>query len=269
MIHRALTITFLGTGTSHGVPMIGCDCDVCRSENPRNKRTRCSALVECGVKRILIDTSPELRLQAIREGIDRIDAIIYTHAHVDHLFGLDDCRRFNEVSGMPIPIYGSESTLNSLRRVFDYAFRPGVQVGGGLPVLELHEISGPFEAAGVEIMPIHIHHGRLPILGFRIGDMAYVTDCSSIPEPSMEQLQGLELMVLGVLRPKPHPTHFSLSEGLEVVGKLKPRRALFTHIAHRLDHEQTNRLLPEGVELAYDGMKVKAGRCTEFEEQRS
>jgi phosphoribosyl 1,2-cyclic phosphate phosphodiesterase len=252
-------LTFLGTGTSHGVPVIGCDCDVCRSTDPKNKRTRCSALVESDGHRILIDTSPELRLQVIREGIDRIDAVVYTHAHVDHLFGLDDCRRFNEITGLPLPVYGSASTLDIVRRVFDYAFMPGVQVGGGLPVLELHEISGPFQAAGIEITPVPIRHGRLHILGFRIGDLAYLTDCSSIPDDSIPLLEGLDLLVLGVLRPHPHPTHLSLSEGLDVVGKLRPKRALFTHISHRLDHNETNRLLPTGVELAYDGMRVTMG----------
>lgn len=252
-----LTLTFLGTGTSHGIPMVACECEVCLSDDTRNKRTRCSALIEKNGQRLLIDTSPELRLQVTRERIRRIDAIIFTHAHADHLFGLDDCRRFNEATGRPMPIYGSESTLNCIYRVFDYAFRPGVQVGGGLPVLEPREITGPFEAAGMQVLPIPIRHGRLHIFGFRIGDLAYVTDCSSIPDSSKEMLTGLDLLVLGVLRHRPHPTHLSLEQGLEVVRALQPKQALFTHISHKLDHDITNKMLPENVRLAYDGQKVE------------
>lgn len=253
-----MKITFLGTGTSHGVPMIGCDCKVCRSGDAKNQRTRCAAIVEVNGVNLLIDTPPELRIQALRENIHRVDAVLFTHAHADHLFGLDDIRRFNDLSGMPMPCYGLEDTLKTVRVAFEYAFVP-TQVGGGKPSLDLISVNGPFEVSGVRITPIPVFHGRLPILGYRIGDLAYVTDCSRIPAASYELMRGVDTLVLGVIRHEPHETHFSISQGLAVVEKLKPRQTFFTHIAHRLEHEATNNALPADVQLAYDGQQWVIG----------
>lgn len=250
-----MKITFLGTGTSHGVPMIGCECAVCKSADPRNQRMRCSCMIEINKNVIVIDTPPEFRLQIVREKVKHLDAVLFTHAHADHVFGLDDVRRFNDLSGKFIPCYANAETLKIIRKAFDYVFIP-TQIGGGIPMLELVDVTGPFEVAGVDVTPIPIRHGKLDIYGFRIGDFAYVTDCSHIPESSMELLQGLHTLVLGVIRHEPlHNTHFTVSQGLAVVDALKPKNAIFTHITHKLDHEETNDFLPDGVQLAYDGMQ--------------
>ena len=250
-----MKITFLGTGTSHGVPVIACDCEVCKSKYPKNARTRCSCLIEVSGKSILIDTPPELRLQLLREDVRRVDSLLFTHSHADHIFGLDDIRRFNDISGRAIPIYGNSETLVALRQAFEYVFVP-TQLGGGKPMLDLIEVDGPFEAAGVPVTPIPIYHGRLKILGYRIGDFAYVTDCSRISEHSMDMLRGLHTLVLGVIRHEPHETHFTISQGVSLVEKLQPSCTYFTHITHKLDHEKTNAALPNGVQLAYDGLQL-------------
>jgi phosphoribosyl 1,2-cyclic phosphate phosphodiesterase len=250
-----LRVTFLGTGTSHGVPMIGCDCAVCRSDDPHNVRTRSSVLIEIDGVSLLIDTPPDLRGQVLRENVRRIDAILFTHAHADHLFGLDDVRRFNDLSGAVMPCYGLDETLRTIRRVFEYVFVP-TQVGGGKPELELMPVNAPFAVNGVTITPVQVLHGKLNVLGYRIGDFAYVTDVSAIPDASLELLTGLDVLVLGVLRPQPHETHFSVDEGLAVVETLQPKSAYFTHIAHKLDHQTTNAALPPNVRLAYDGLQI-------------
>lgn len=250
-----MRVTFLGTGTSHGIPMIGCDCSVCRSNDPHNKRTRASVYIEEGEAALLIDTPPELRIQVIREGIRRVDAVLFTHAHADHMFGLDDVRRFNDISGHPMACYGMESTLGTVRQAFEYAFVP-TQNGSSKPAIDLVPIESDFSVAGVDVRPVPVVHGRMKVLGYRIGDFAYVTDVSHIPEPSMEMLCGLEVLVLGVLRPQPHETHFSVGEGLEAIEALKPRTAYFTHVSHKLDYESTNSWLPSNVRLAYDGLQI-------------
>ena len=250
-----MKVTFLGTGTSHGIPMIGCDCAVCRSDDPKNKRTRASALVEVDGVNLLIDTPPDLRNQALRENIWRVDAILFTHAHADHVFGLDDVRRFNDLSGAVMPCYGSEHTLRTIRRTFEYVFVP-TQVGGGKPALDLMPVITQFAVNGVAVTPVQVLHGKLDVLGYRIGDFAYITDVSSIPDASMELLAGLDVLVLGVLRPQRHETHFSVDEGLSVVEALRPKSAFFTHIAHKLDYETTNAALPPHIRLAYDGLQI-------------
>lgn len=250
-----MRVTFLGTGTSHGVPMIGCECPVCTSNDPRNSRTRCSVYVEVDGVRLLIDTAPELRIQAVREKIKDVNAVLFTHCHADHLFGLDDVRRFNQLSGRPLPCYGNAETLSTIRQAFDYVFKP-TQIGGGKPSLDLCEIDGAFDVQGVNITPIPILHGMLDILGYRIGDFAYITDCSHIPKSSECLLENLDTLVLGVLRHEPHETHFSVSQGLAVIERLEPGRTFFTHIAHKLDHNTTNRALPPNVQLAHDGLKI-------------
>jgi len=250
-----MELVFLGTGTSHGVPMIGCDCPVCTSNDPRNHRTRTSAFLNVDGIHLLIDTAPELRLQAIREHITRVDALLFTHSHADHLFGLDDVRRFNDLGGNHLRCYGSGETLKTIRRAFEYVFVP-TQIGGGKPALELVEVTAPFTVDGLEVTPIPIWHGAMPVLGYRIGNLAYVTDCSRIPESSSELLSNLDVLVLGVLRVEPHETHFCLDEGLAVVEELAPERAFFTHVSHRMDHETTDLSLPDGVQLAYDGLRI-------------
>ena len=251
-----MKITFLGTGTSQGVPLIGCECAVCCSNNPKNNRTRSSAIIEANDINILIDTTPEMRIQALREKIHRVDAILFTHSHADHLFGLDDIRRFNEMTRKPMPCYGTSDTINTMRNAFNYAFGRIVQVGGGIPSIIPIEVDGPFEVHGVPVVPIPVFHGRLQILGYRIGDLAYITDCSKIPDVSNNLLQNLDTLILGVIRHEPHPTHFSISQGIEVVEQLHPKRAYFTHIAHQLDHEETNLNLPNNICLAYDGLQL-------------
>jgi phosphoribosyl 1,2-cyclic phosphate phosphodiesterase len=253
----AARITFLGTGTSHGVPAIGCRCATCLSDDPRDQRWRPSILIElAGGATVLVDTAPDLRAQALKFGITRIDAVLYTHAHADHLLGLDDIRRFNEIQGGPVSCYGDRPTLTELRRTFAYAFRPG-QAGGGIPRLNLVAIEGPFALGGTEIVPVPVMHGELPILGFRVGSFAYLTDCNLIPEASWALLRGVRHLALDALRERPHPTHFSLSEALAVVARLKPDRAWLTHICHDLPHAATSARLPAGVMLAYDGLRVE------------
>lgn len=252
-----MRVTFLGTGTSHGVPMIGCDCSVCQSRDPHDQRMRTSILVESGGTSLLVDTTPDLRTQALRHGVRRVDAILYTHAHADHLFGLDDVRRFNAVNGGAMPIYAREDTLAEIRQRFGYVFGGGRAPGGGLPELRLWTIGGRFCVGGQEVVPVPIMHGAREILGFRFGPLAYLTDCSGIPEASLKLLIGLDTLVLDALRRRPHPTHFSVSQAVAMAARIKARQTYFTHIAHDLGHEETSATLPPGVALAYDGLVLQ------------
>ncbi len=255
-------LVFLGTGTSHGVPMIGCGCATCTSGNPKNRRTRCSVALGLPEGNLLIDTTPELRLQLLRERIGRIDAVLYTHAHADHLFGLDDVRIFPIYLGHALPIYCREEVEEVIRRAFAYAFDPAVQAfpAGGIPKLEFRRLGDEaFEVLGARVVPIRLLHGRFRVLGFRIGDVAYCTDTSEIPAESFPLLEGLDVLILDCLRREPHPTHLSLEEALAVARRLAPRRTVFTHMCHRLEHEAISGELPPGVELAYDGMRIGLG----------
>jgi phosphoribosyl 1,2-cyclic phosphate phosphodiesterase len=249
-----MRVLFLGTGTSHGVPAIQCRCAVCTSPDPRNVRARCAVVVSEGGRSVLIDTPPELRHQAIRFHLERVDAVLFTHAHADHIFGLDDIRRFNDLQGGEMPCYGSAETLADIERAFRYAFVE-TQAGGGKPRLQLHTITaGPLTAAGIEVEAIPILHGKLPVFAYRFGSFAYVTDASEIPPASRDRLRGVDTLVLGALRHREHPTHFSVAQALEAVADLAPRRAFFTHMAHDLEHRATEAELPAGVRLAYDGL---------------
>ncbi|MGH7635849.1 MAG: MBL fold metallo-hydrolase, partial [Gemmatimonadaceae bacterium] len=253
-----LRVTFLGTGTSHGVPMIGCSCDVCRSPDPRDQRLRPSVLIETNDGlRLLVDTTPDLRQQALRAGLDRVDAILFTHAHADHVMGLDEVRRFNVLSGRPMPVFASASTQVDLRRTFAYVFESDAPKGGGVPDLRLWTIGGPFSIGGLEVTPVPIDHGPWHILGFRFGAFAYLTDCSRIPDSSWPLLDGVHTVILDALRRRPHSTHFSVDEALAVVARLGAARAYFTHISHDLGHADTCAALPRGVELAYDGQVIE------------
>jgi phosphoribosyl 1,2-cyclic phosphate phosphodiesterase len=252
-------LTFLGTGTSHGIPVIGCGCAVCTSSDPHNRRYRPSVVVDWRGKRILVDTPPELRLQLLRAEVTHLDGLLFTHTHADHLFGLDDVRVFNARSGEALSVYGTAEVLDRIRQQFFYAF-VDTPLAGGKPQLNLRPIQltdRPFDVAGLPVQPIPVLHGPTPVLGFRFGNVAYVTDTNHVPEASYALLQDLEVLVLDALRERPHPTHFSVAEALAVVDRVKPRRAYFTHICHDLDHETTNRRLPAGVELAYDGLRVE------------
>jgi phosphoribosyl 1,2-cyclic phosphate phosphodiesterase len=253
------TFTFLGTGTSVGVPMLGCDCDVCHSPNPRNNRYRCAALVSTPRGRILIDTPPELRLQLLREHVGFVHAILFTHFHADHLFGLDDVRPFARHLNGPVPLYCTRDTERVIRHAFSYAFtHEAVNTGLYVPKLTFQTIgTDPFSVLGERVVPIPLHHGGFDVLGFRFGDVAYCTDVSAIPEASWPRLEGLRVLILDGLRPHPHPGHFSVGQALEVIARLKPKRAYLTHMTHELEHEATNRSLPPGVELAYDGLSFE------------
>jgi len=251
-------LLFLGTGTSHGIPVIGCACAVCRSEDPRNKRTRPSILVKFADRHVLVDTSTDFRWQMLANGVPRLDAILFTHAHADHVFGLDDVRRYNDLQREAIPCYATPDTAAILRRTFAYIFEadPPHAPGAGWPVVELNEVEGPFDLFGEGIVPVPIKHGPWDIVGYRVGGLAYLTDCSGIPDESRPLLADLDVLVIDALRHKPHPTHFSLEEALAEIAALKPRRAFLTHMCHDIEHETVNAALPDGVALAYDGLRV-------------
>ena len=245
----------LGCGTSHGVPMIGCRCATCRSTDPRDTRLRPSIYIDAGDRiRILVDTSIDLRQQALTHGLDRVDAVLFTHAHADHILGLDDLRGFNELQGRPMPCYGNAEAWRAIKRTFFYAFEGALQKGGGIPQLVAHEVEGPIDFSGVRVIPVPLWHGRLPILGYRVGNFSYLTDCNAIPDASWPLIAGSEIVILDALRDEPHETHFTLDEALAVVERLTPRRAYFTHMTHDLPYAATNARLPAGVELAYDGL---------------
>lgn len=252
-----LRVVFLGTGTSHGVPMIGCTCEVCTSKDPHDKRMRTSIVVQWADRALLIDTTPELRLQCLACGITRVDAILFTHQHADHITGLDDVRRFNAMQKTALPCYGSPATLHVLQRMFPYAFVDDPSYPSAKPHLTLHAIAGPLELFGLRITPIPLLHGRLPIFGYRIGRFAYCTDCSEIPEESYAMLADLDVLVLDALRRRPHPTHMNLEQAVAAAQRIGARQTLFTHIAHELMHERVNTELPPGMALAHDGQVIE------------
>lgn len=246
----------LGCGTSHGVPMVACDCAVCTSGDPRNHRTRCGILILGDEGTLLVDAPPELRLQLVRERVRRIDAVLITHSHADHIMGLDDVRRFNELTNSPMPIYGQRRTLEDVRRVFQYAFEPPAQEGGGLPAYDLVEAGAEVCVGDIQAATFEVLHGRLPVLGLRVGDFAYLTDVSHIPERAWQELLGLGTLVMDATRRAPHPSHFHLGKAVEVAMALNPRQTYFTHLSHDYDYEDTCAELPAGIDLAYDGLRI-------------
>lgn len=250
-----MKITFLGCGTSTGVPVIGCNCPVCLSEDLKNKRLRASILINYKGKNILIDTSTDLRLQALKYSITRIDAVLFTHPHADHLHGIDELRSFNHLQGKKIPCYGNKETIERIKGIFQYIFQDCEQ-DGWKPNLKTYIVNAPFSISRIAVCPIEVYHGSMKVLSFKIGKIAYVTDCNKIPEESMNKLTGLTLLILDALRHKPHSTHYNIDDAVEVVRRLKPKRAIFTHLSHHLDYEETNKNFPPGIELAYDGMEI-------------
>jgi phosphoribosyl 1,2-cyclic phosphate phosphodiesterase len=255
-------LVLLGTGTSVGVPTIGCGCSVCTSGHPKNQRTRCAALLGLPEGNLLIDTPPDLRFQLLRERVGIVHAVLYTHEHADHLFGLDDLRMMPFFLGHAVPLYCEEFVEQRIRKAYDYAFSQTQQTHkGAVPELVFRRITTqPFQALGLPITPIRLKHGpRFDVLGFRIGDVAYCTDTNFIPAESMALLQGLDVLILDGLRRRPHATHFCLDEAVAVARELGARRTLFTHVCHDLDHEQTNATLPDSMELAYDGQQIPLG----------
>jgi phosphoribosyl 1,2-cyclic phosphate phosphodiesterase len=249
-------LTFLGTGTSNGVPIIGCDCAVCRSSDPRDARTRSSAVLRAGNVTLLIDTATELRTQALRARLDRIDAVLMTHAHADHTGGFDDLRRFNEMQQEWLSVYCNRETAEMLRDRYAYTFVEQYPFFGGKPDLRLVEVDDPFVVDAVEVIPIPMLHGRLPILGFRAGDLAYLTDAKTIPESSRALLVGVDTLVINALRERQHPTHFNFDEALEFIDSIGPRQAFLTHISHETSHADIMAKMPDSVMPAHDGLTI-------------
>ena len=246
----------LGVGSSAGTPVVGCDCATCRSPDARNNRTRCSsAIVLPGGETILIDTGPDLRQQALREGLNRVDAVLYTHTHADHLHGIDDLRAFCQIQRRQIPLYGNHETMLHISNKFPYVIRePGSF--WELPVLSINRVSEPFELFGAKITPIPVKHGNSDILGYRIGNFAYITDVSVIPESSLDLLQDLDVLMLDCLRFEPHPTHINLEQSLDYAGLIKARQTYLIHMTHELEFVEASQRLPPMVRLGYDGLRL-------------
>ncbi len=248
------TLTVLGSGTSMGVPTIGCDCAVCRSQDPRDRRTRPSVMISYNGRHVMIDTTPDFREQALRENIKKLDAVLYTHTHADHILGIDDLRPLTYRH--KLPLYATPRACEFLRNMFRYIFEADYKFGG-LPQVDLQPIEGPVELFGARFEPVTVIHGDTPILGFRFGSAAYLTDHSQVPPETLEKLRDLDIPFLDALRYKPHPTHSTVEQSLKIVDAVKPKRTFFTHICHDLPHEATNAALPPDVRLAFDGMKLE------------
>lgn len=238
--------------------MIGCACQVCASPDPRDQRTRPSVYITLpDDTRLLVDTSPDLRLQALRHRVSRVDAVLYTHGHADHVLGLDEMRRFNHLQRERIPCFADPQTATELRRTFGYIFESDAPTGWGLPQIDLFPLVGPLCLGRQEVVPVPLWHGERRVYGYRIGRLAYLTDCSALPDEAWPLLDGLDVLVLDALRHRPHPTHLSLAQALEVAGRLGAGRTLFTHICHDLPHAETTASLPGEIDLAYDGLSVE------------
>jgi len=251
----SLRLTVLGSGTSTGVPVLGCHCAVCSSSDPRNNRTRCSVLLEWSGRKVLIDTATDFRQQALREGIEQIDSVLFTHAHADHVHGIDDLRTFTLRTGNAIPAYADRGVLDRLKGLFSYIFSES-DAPGYRPRLQVNEVVGPFDLFGQTVVPIPLLHGPGESLGYRVGNLAYIVDCSALPESSWRLLQGVEVLVIDALRFREHESHFSISEAIEVAKKLRVPRTLLTHLTHDIDYPRHTTGLPDGVEFAYDGQTL-------------
>lgn len=248
-----IKITFLGTGTSQGIPIINCSCHVCTSNDPYNKRLRTSISVQTENTHLLIDTTPDFRTQLLRNPLPRLDGVIFTHAHADHIYGIDDLRRYNQLQKNRIPVYAGHSTLSRLKTLFDYAFGNGT-LRPGLPNLSGIEIDGPFYLNDLLISPIKLIHGEQEIYGYRIGNVAYCTDVNKIPEESYPLLENLDILILDALRETPHPTHFSVDEAIAEAKKISAKKTFFVHMSHKIEHQSRQATLPAGMNFAYDGL---------------
>lgn len=259
-----MKVVILGSGTSQGVPIVGCKCAACTSTNPKDKRLRVSAYIEADIPnenkslKLLIDTSPDFRQQMLTNNITDIDAVIFTHYHIDHIMGLDDIRQINQLHKKSVDIYANSETLDRIKQTFSYIFDENTYKGGGIPRVNIKEITlDKFNISGVEIIPVEYHHGPAIVFGFRIGNFAYITDCSKIPEKEYDKLKNLKVLVLDALRYRPHPTHFSINEAVEVAQRIGAKQTYFTHITHDVVHDEANQKLPTGIELAYDGLTLE------------
>ncbi len=256
-----MRLTFLGTGNSTGVPLLQCPCSVCRSSNTKNRRLRSSVWLEVQGKSFLIDTATDLRQQALKAKIPRVDAVLYTHPHADHIHGIDELRSFNFIQKSSIPVYGNTWTCEELKTKFPYIFNPSPVEGGGIPQLTLHRIDAHedfIDILGIRVVPLSVQHGSQECVGYRIGQVAYITDCHSIPPASLKRLEGLSILILDCLRIEPHPTHFTLKQALMTAFELKPKKTYLTHLGHELDYSKESKKLPKNIFLAYDGLVIHA-----------
>lgn len=255
---KIFELKLLGTGTSTGVPTVSCTCPTCISNDPKDKRLRCSALITYKNKNIIIDTGPDFRQQFLSFGISHLEAVVYTHHHFDHIGGFDDIRGINFTTNKGLPIYLNSETLDNLSRIFSYAFRDYNETGGGIPMVDVNMISeGDFYVEGLKFTILPLIHGTLEVLGFRIGSIAYCTDTNHIPDSTIELMQGLDVLILDGLRPKLHKTHFNIDQAIEQAKKIKAKQTYLTHIAHQVKHSEVEITLPEGINLAYDGLTIK------------
>lgn len=252
-----MQLTILGAGSSAGTPAIGCQCDTCTSDHPRNKRTRCSSIITLDSgENILIDTGPDLRLQALREGITHVDAVLYTHTHADHIHGIDDLRAFCQINRQQIPLYTYKEAVAHIKDKFGYTLREPCDFWD-LPVLAINEVNAPFDLFDTTVTPIPVMHGRMPILAYRVGNIAYMTDVSAIPASSMPLLEGLDLLLIDCLRVTEHPTHINIEQSLDYIGQIKAKQSVLIHMTHELEYEALTKMLPSNVAVGYDGMSIQ------------
>ncbi|MBV6479812.1 MAG: Ribonuclease BN [Ignavibacteria bacterium] len=255
---KSMKVIILGSGTSQGIPVIGCNCETCVSKNPKDKRLRTSAYIETGNKKILIDTSIDFRQQMLKNNLSDIDTVLYTHHHVDHINGMDDLRMITQKYDKVIDLYGNKLTMDEMKISFRYVFTEELVKYKSVPLVKFNNLENKeFFIDKIKIIPVECLHGDLKIFGYRVGDFAYLTDVSFISEEEMKKLSGLKVLVLNALRIRPHPTHFNLQQAIEVAKKLKPNKTFFTHLTHDILHEKINATLPKGIELAYDGLEFK------------
>ncbi len=253
---NSLRVTVLGCGTSTGTPIVGCCCKTCTSKNPRNERLRASVYVEVQGFKFLIDTSPDLRMQCLRNVIHHVDAVLYTHPHADHLHGFDELRTLNFLMGQKIPAFANAWTIKEISDKFGYAFDADGQEGGGKPKVDVYEIKKPVLFKGIPVVPLPVLHGRMPCLGYRIGNFAYVTDCTKIPDKSLKLMKNLDLLILDCLRDSPHPTHLTVPQALAYARRIQAKQTVFTHMSHDLEYSAFRKSLPKSIVPAYDGMKL-------------